>query len=236
MAASIGRRRKKTRHTVGKRTKSRSRVIVVGKRRRSHTKMSGIGSTGIGKTRKTRRKKHGFLGSTGGSKLMQVAEMAVGVGIGAAATHMVLRPMEHKISQKFPWAGKLMGAGEIVLGGLVALKSTKPFIKSIGIGILAGGVHTVMQQTKLGIHSPAVNGLEDMTTLHVPINGDMREMMAGLIENNGNRYVRTPVVGKMGVLNDHNGPTYTPTVGDPDDSMGTLTEEERDYLYSPRGM
>lgn len=243
--AAVGKRR---RHTVGKKKSAapaRRQIIVVGKKRHTRRRVSGIGSTSIGSHRKKRRKSGGFMGSTGKSSLMQVGEMAVGVAVGAAATHMILRPMEVKLSAKYPMATKFMGAAEILLGGFVALKSTKPFIKAIGVGVLAGGVHTVMKQTHIGLESPAITGTTDgMTHLNVPINGPLQQAIRGLIDQSGSRYVRTPTVGasvlrhrsEHGHVNHgYDGPVRTPTVGDRDDYMGTLTEDEMDFLYAPRG-
>ena len=242
--AAIGKRRKRTAHKKTAKRHTRKQVIVVGKRR-SRRKVSG---TGIGKTshHKKRRKSRGIMGATGGSKLKQIAEMAVGVAVGAAGTHMILRPLEHKVSQRYPAVTKFLGVAEVAIGGYIALKSSKPFIKSFGIGVLAGGVHTVMKQLPIGLHNPAEgNRMGDYATLNVPISGDMRETMAGLIENNPNRYVQTPVVS--GLIRNQRGATRTNVVNggvelhstdvvNGRDDMNGLTEEERDFLYTPRGM
>ena len=240
---AIGKTRRR-RHKVsgkGKSKTARRAVIVVSKtrRRRHHVSGTAVGSS-IGKTRKKLRKS-GFLGSTGASSsLMQVAEMAVGVGVGAAATHMLLRPVEHKLAAKYPMATKFMGAAEIILGGFIALKGKKKFVQSVGIGILAGGVHTVMKQTNIGLNSPAEGSkMGEYTHLNVPINGPLQDQINGLIENGGNRYVKTPVVGQVGLIKDEpRRQVYTPTVGDPSEGFGKsqLTDEEREYLYTPRGM
>lgn len=254
--AAIGRRRRKVSgHSKRRKAPHRKQVVVVGRRRRRaasssrpaarRRRVSGIGSTGIGRAR-TRRRKRSIMGFSSGGKFMQIAEMAVGVGVGAVGTHMLLRPLEHKLSEHMPAAAKFMGAAEIVLGGFIALKSTKPFIKSVGIGILAGGVHVVMKQLPIGMHSPAeahIAGMDDMTRLNVPINGNLRSAIAGLIDNSGTRYIKTPTVAGNIVRNDR-GPTRTPTVGDMEYSPATvgeetgseLSEEERAFLYQPRGM
>lgn len=233
--------KKKRKRAVGKRSpgKSRTRVVVVGKRKTRRHHVSGIGSTHHHAPKK-RRKSRSIMGFSSGGKIMQVVEMAAGVGIGAAGTHMLLRPMEHKLVEHMPMAAKFMGGAEIILGGFIALKSKNNFIKSIGIGVLAGGVHTVMHQIpQLGMHSPAEGAhMGDMSVIRVPMNGDLRGEINGLIENNGNRFVRTSVVSGsdgIGVLNNNNGgAVYTNVVGDANESE--LSEDDRNWLYKPRGI
>lgn len=232
------------------RTKTRTRTrTTVGRRRH---RVSGTVAGTVGRTRHHRRRsvaktthrrktrKRGFLGATGtgSGKFMQIAEMAIGVGIGAVGTHMLLRPLEHKVSEHMPMAAKFMGAAEIALGGFVALKAKNNFMKSIGIGVLAGGVHTVMHQLPIGLHSPAVNGLDDMSTLNVPINGSVQATLSGLIQQDG-YYTRTPVVGAS-VIENGRGPVHTdvvsgynilnssPVVGEYDD--------DDELLFMPKGM
>lgn len=244
--AGIG-KRKKTAHRKAPKRKARKQVIVVGKR--THHKKRKVSGTGIGKVHhvaKRRKKSHGFLGSTGGGgTVVKIVKLAAGVGAGALVTHIILRPLEHKVAAKYPMVTKFLGLAEIGLGGYIAIVAKKEVVKAFGIGILAGGTHTVMKQLPFGLHNPAENAkVGDFTTLNVPMNGGMRENLAGLIENNPNRYVQTPVVS--GLIRNSNGGVRTNVVNGVElyrtntvngsDDMGDLSETDRDWLFTPRGL
>ena len=166
-----------------KRKAAHTTVKIVGKRRRStHTRRkvgASVGSSAVGKTRRRKRKSGGMVGST--HEFKQIGVLAAGMVGGAVATHFALRPLESKLVQRFPMAGKLMGAAEIIIGGLVTMRGKSPLIKGIGLGIMAGGVNTVMHQFQIG--HPAITGAEDYNVYRVPLNGSMTNMLAGVIEN-----------------------------------------------------
>lgn len=148
---------------------------AVGKRRRK-----SVGSTGaVGKTRKGRRR----ISGTGKDLMKQVVPMAVGMAAGVGAQHFLLRPLESKIAARFPMAAKFMAAGEIILGGYVALKAKNTIVKGVGLGIMAGGVQTGVKQLNIYHESPAVQGVGDYTTIHIPVNGHLHKMLNGIIDD-----------------------------------------------------
>jgi hypothetical protein len=116
---------------------------------------------------------------------------------------MVLRPLEKHVSEKVPMAAKLMGAAEILLGGMLAMKSKNSLLRGVGLGVMAGGVHTVMHQFNLGTHSPAIHGPDDYTTVHVPISGNLENLMNGVIRDDYGATRSNFVAGTdMGATND----------------------------------
>lgn len=170
--------------------------VRIGKKRRhrAHHKVSGSAH------RRTRRKKKGFLGTTHGGSLGQIAWMAVGVGVGAGITHVILRPVEAKLVNKWPMIGKFIAAGEVFLGGIIALKSKHDFVKSVGVGILAGGVHGLMKQANIYKHIPTVAGANEYSEIHVPISGPLDDMIAGILEDS-RRDVHTESVAGFNYTN-----------------------------------
>lgn len=230
-----------------KRTRRRHTRAVAAPRRRRTRRAATVGSTYVmgrrrrrSSTAKTatrpRRHKPGFLGATGmQSRFIQIGEMAVGVAIGAAGTHMILRPLEQKLSAHFPIAAKFMGVLEVGLGGFITLWAKSPFVKSIGIGVLAGGVHVVMKQLPIGMHSPAENATmgDYMQPVMIPMNS-----MAGLVQG-GRRDVYTPMVA--GIIDNRQGGTVTPWVAGsailnntPVTSMGDM--DDYDSVFAPKGI
>jgi hypothetical protein len=177
--AVVSKRKKRTaaRHHAPRRRRV-SGTAAVGKTRR---KRRVSGTAAVGKTRRKRRSVSG----TGAKGLMkQVVPMAVGMAAGVGAQHFLLRPLEAKIAARFPMAAKFMSVGEIILGGFIALKAKNPIIKGAGLGIMAGGVQSGVKQLNIYHENPAVQGVGDYTTIQVPINGQLREMMSGMMENN----------------------------------------------------
>lgn len=175
-----------------------TRVIMVGApkhRKKTRRRVSGVGA--IGKTtHRKKRKKQGFLGSTHGSNLKQIGVMAVGVAVGAGITHVILRPIEKHLTDKWPMVGNFIAAGEVFLGGVIALKGKSNFTKSLGVGILAGGVHGLMKQANIYKHIPGVSGGgDDWHTIKIPISGadDMQRMVNGIL-NDGRRNIMTDTV------------------------------------------
>lgn len=164
--------------------------VRIGKKHR--TRKHRVGATHHKAPAKRRKKKHGFLGSTSGSSLGKIAWMAVGVGVGAGLTHVILRPVEAKLMTRWPMIGKFLGAGEIFLGGYIAMKAKSEFVKSVGVGILAGGVHGVMKQVNIYKHIPTVSGSE-MSEVRIPISGPLDDAIAGIL-NDSRRNVYTEAV------------------------------------------
>lgn len=180
------------------RSKSAKRtVVVVGKSHRKTRRKSSVGST----HHKPRKKRRSHIGGTT-SNLKQIAMMAVGVAAGAGLTHIVLRPVEKHLTDKWPMVGKFLAAGEVFLGGMVALKGKGDFIKSVGVGILAGGVHGLMKQAKIYKNIPGLMiGESDFSEIRVPISGDFTNMLSGLL-NDSRRWVRTETVAGISGLDE----------------------------------
>lgn len=115
--------------------------------------------------------------------------MAVGMAAGVGIQHFALRPLEAKIARSAPMAAKFFAVAEILLGGFIALKVKNPIVKGVGLGIMAGGVQTGVKQLNLYHESPAVQGVGDYTTVRIPVNGQVREMLSGIVRNqNGDTY------------------------------------------------
>ena len=170
---------KRKRRTVGKRRTHRTAVIKVGRRRRR-----SVGA--VGKTHHRRRRRS--VGSTGkGEMIKSIGMMAVGVGAGAAISHIIIRPVEMKLEAKFPMVKKIMPIAEIVLGGIIALKGKNNFVKALGIGVMAGGVHDVMSKLKVTQNViSGVGAMDDYTTVRIPISGNLDNMVSGIIRNKRN--------------------------------------------------
>jgi hypothetical protein len=210
-----------------KSTKRRSgTVVVVGKKHRKRKNSKTVSGT----TSKHRRKKKGFLGATSRVGLKEIAFMAVGVGTGAAITHIILRPVEKKLTDKWPMIGKFIAAGEVFLGGMIALKASKNFTKSLGVGILAGGVHGLMKQVGVYKEIPKlehfISGTNDeYSEIRVPISGSMNldRMLAGILEDS-RRDVYTKTVAGLNHTNVVNGNHTNIVAGDNQDNDETFTQ------------
>lgn len=189
--------------TVGKR-RPRRRVsgTAVGKRRaparrrttahRAPARRRVSGTAAVGSTRGRRRR---VSGTGAGSMMKQVVPMAVGMGIGVAVQHFALRPLEAKIAAHAPMAAKFFAAGEILLGGYIALKAKKPIMKGVGLGIMAGGVQAGVKQLNLYHESPSVQGVGDYTTVRIPVNGQVRDMLSGIVKNRNGETFTNMVAG-----------------------------------------
>lgn len=151
-------------------------TAAVGKTRR---RVSGTTAAVGRSTHRRRTVGRGFLGNTG-SQVMQVAKMGAGMAAGMALTHFVLRPIEAKIAAKYPMAGKGMAAAEVLLGGFMALKSKNAIVKSVGVGIMAGGAHGLLKQFNIHHESPAVSGIGEFTNVTIPVSGSVAGMLAGM--------------------------------------------------------
>ena len=231
-------------------------AMVRAGKKHSHTKKRASRTVGaIGKTtrRKStgakrvvviqgarkRRKHTGIMGTTGrGGTIKQVAVMAAGIGVGAAFTHMALRPLEHRLAAKYPAATKFMGAGEVAVGGLMFMKMKSNFLKMVGLGVMAGGVHTIMKQTNIGLHSPAeghsISGPGEMVRVQMPYT-------VGNIIDDRRPFVNTATVTGIGnvVRRNYNGPVSTPTVGDYEGSgysVGDFNEDSAGEILMPKGL
>lgn len=179
--AAIGRkRRRSTTTTVTRRPRTRRVGATVGRTHRRRTRRR-VGST-IGRTRRR-------VGSTGGGTLKQVGMMAIGVAGGAMLTHMALRPLEKHVTDHYPMAAKFMGAAEILIGGYIAIHAKNAIVKGVGMGVLGGGVHTMMHQFHIGTHSPAIHGPDDYITTNVPISGHLEHRMQNLLNTSRSNLV-----------------------------------------------
>lgn len=207
-----------------------------GAKKTPHRRVSGIGAS-VGATRHVKRASSGkrvvivngtkprrkykprsIMGAfAAGNKLKEVAVMAAGIGAGAAFTHMIARPLEHKLVAKYPHFTKWMGAAEIAAGGLVFINIKNPFIKMMGLGMMAGGVHTVMKQTNLGLHNPAES---TMGYLGETVRQEIPYSVGNIIDDK-RPYVNTSTVYGIGniVNRNSNRPVHTSVVGDWSDDI-----------------
>ena len=162
--------------------KAKKTTVYIGRKTSRRRKVSGsIGRTHHSKPGKRRR---GVGATKHGGTLQNIGVLALGMVGGAMATHFALRPLENKLTARYPQAGKMMGAAEILIGGFIAFKSNKPLIKGIGLGVMAGGVNTVMHQFNLGTSNPAISGMDDgYQNIRIPISGSMTNLISGVIEN-----------------------------------------------------
>jgi hypothetical protein len=115
--------------------------------------------------------------------MKKIVPMAIGMAAGVGAQHFLLRPLEKKIAEKMPMAAKFMAVGEILLGGFVAIKAKNPIMQGVGLGIMAGGVNSGVKQLNLYHESPAVQGVGDYTTVRIPVNGQLRSMLNGIVRD-----------------------------------------------------
>jgi len=157
------------------RAAKRKTTVYIGKKHRRRVS----GSIGATHHRTPRRRS---VGATKGGTLKNIGVLAIGMVGGAMGTHFLLRPLENKLTAQYPKAGKIMGAAEILIGGFIAMKSSKPIIKGIGLGIMAGGVNTVMHQFNLGTSNPAISGMDNgYQNIRIPISGSMTNLISGVI-------------------------------------------------------
>lgn len=178
-----------------KKKRSGIRKVTVS-RTRHHKKRRTSRTVGVTHHRPKRRKKRGFLGATAGTtNLKTIGMMAIGVAAGAGITHVILRPVEKRLTDKWPMVGKFLAAGEIFLGGMVALKGKNNFVKSLGVGILAGGVHGLMKQMNVYQHIPGIHGPGDFTEVNVPISGSFSDMVSGILEDSRRNVYTEAVAG-----------------------------------------
>ena len=168
---------KKRRASAAPRKRRRRTTVTVGRRRTRRRSVGAVGST----HHRRRRRRVGSTMAHGSFK--QILELGAGMAAGAMATHMLLRPLEEKVGQQFPMAIKMMGAAEVLLGGFIYLKGKNSLIKGAGLGIMGGGVHTVMHQFNIGKHNPAINGPGDYETVRVPISGNLNNLINGVIDD-----------------------------------------------------
>jgi hypothetical protein len=175
-----------------KKAATKRNVIVIGKRKATRRRSHSVGATHHAKRKRVR----GRVGATGGSSLKQIVMLAVGVGVGAGITHMLLRPVEKRLVDKFPMAEKFLGAGEVLLGGYIALKGKRPFVKSLGVGILAGGVHALMKQANLYKNVPKVGDIDE-TELRIPLNESFRDQVAGILRDSRREVFTKTVAGSI---------------------------------------
>ena len=197
MAAAVGKR--KSRGTKKRVTSTNNRVkIAVGKRKK---RISGTGLATVGRTRRytaapaKRKKKRSSVGATKGATntLMAIAKMAGGLAVGYAGAHYILKPAENWLKTKFPMLGKLMAAGEVFVGGLMALKSKNCIIQAAGVGVAASGVQGLFEQFALFTKVPGINGVDEYTRINVPISGSMQAMIGQMLQD-GNNVVYTSTV------------------------------------------
>ena len=179
--------KKKAAKRDNKKAAKRVTNIRVGERKKTHRKSTRA----VGATQHRKKRRVGATGTK--TSLKSIAFMAVGVATGAGITHIVLRPLEKRLVDKWPAVGKFIAAGEVFLGGAIALKSKHNFLKSLGVGILSGGVHGLMKQVDIYKHIPGIAGSDEYTEIHVPISGSFHDMVAGILED-GRREVRTETV------------------------------------------
>lgn len=184
-----------------------------------HKKSKSVGSTTVVVKRKAKKK--GFMGasSTTVNRAWEVLQMGGGMAVGAFGTHVILRPLEHKAVQlvKDPqiqgYVAKAMPWAEMFLGGFGAIMLKNKHLRNVSVGVMGAGVHGVVKQLPVHMHSPAetINGVGDYTQVRIPINGTVRDRISGLIQS-ANGYVQTPTVGASILRGDQAG-VHTPTIG-----------------------
>lgn len=179
-------KRRKSRKS-GARKRSSSNIVVVSGRKRRSSRRSSVGATKKGKRRRSRV---GATGLASMSSLKSIATVALGIGVGAGVSKFVIAPMGQKLAERWPMAAKFLAAGEIFLGGVVAMKGKSVAAKAVGIGIMASGVNKAIEQTNaykaLGIGAAG----DGYSEIRIPMSGEFDQMIAGVI-NDGRRNVAT---------------------------------------------
>lgn len=203
--------------------------------KKKHRVSGTVGSTAVGKVhkRKTRTKKTTWFGATTASTgdVMKVGELALQFGVGLAVTYMAVQPLERKIVDKWPKAHKFLGWGEILVGGLVAVKSKNAWAQGAGMALMFTGVNTVGRS--LRIYKP-MDTLGDYTEIKIPID---HARMSGLIRDNRS-YVRSEVVaGGRSVIHNNDGLTNTPWVGSYDRLENSpVIGGDDDFIFAAKGL
>jgi hypothetical protein len=185
--------------------------VIGGRKKRRAYKVSGTSAIGRshhrgGKKTHSRKKSHssgggGFLAGTRneGSNLMKIAKVAGGMAVGYIGAQLVIKPAENWLVNRYPGVAKFLAVGEVVLGGMIALKSKNAIVKSAGVGIMASGVQNAMTQFNVYKMIPGIHGPEDQyTRISVPISGSMNAVLNGLLADN-TASVNTPNISGANV-------------------------------------
>lgn len=204
-----------------------SGTAAVGRRRRRSTtshaaprRRRRVSGTAVGSSHH-RRRRRSVSGTSATGLMKQVIPMAVGMAAGVGVQHFLLRPIESQIARRMPMAAKFFAVGEVILGGFVALKAKNPIMKGVGLGIMAGGVQAGVKQLNIYHESPSVQGVGDYTTVRIPVNGQVREMLSGIVrDRNGDTYTSLVAGSEMGGYDDE-------SVGNYDDGVGGRISDDR---------
>lgn len=234
MATAVGKRRRRRvsgTAAVGRRRRTRRVSSTRRAAPRRHTTRRVSGTAAVGR----RRRRRG-VGSTGSasSLVKQVIPMAVGMAAGVAAQHFILRPLEAKIAAHMPMAAKFFAGAEILLGGYVALKAKNPIVRGAGLGIMAGGVQGVTKQFNLYHESPSVQGVGDYTTVRIPVNGTMRDMLSGIIDNRNGDTHTSMIAGAENRISDERMSRTNMLAGIY--GIYEMGDSEADNYLDPKGM
>lgn len=163
-----------------RRRRARKQVVVVSRTR--HRRRRSVGSIGSTRRRRGGRRRSRGIGSTTGT-VTSIVKTAAGIAAGVILTNIILRPLEDKVVREYPWIAKFLGGLEILAGGLMAMKMRHPMAKAAGLGIMAGGVNTVMRQFKVSDRLTAIHGpADDYSTVRIPMSGMYNNMVAGMID------------------------------------------------------
>ncbi len=223
MATAIGKRKRAT-------TAKRKTVVVeIGKRRPAarraparKKRVSGTAAVGSTRRKATKRRKSvskSLIGATTGGKnmIVKIGKMALGMGIGLAAGHFILRPVENWLAAKFPALAKFMAVGEIFIGGYIAMKSKNHTIQAAGLGLAAAGVKNAVDQFHVFQRIPGIHGPDEYTRLNVPISGPLDDMINGLLQDSGGAVYTSNIAGGNST------PMMAPMLGDTHISGGSHT-------------
>jgi hypothetical protein len=103
-----------------------------------HRRVNGVTTTK--KRTVKRRQVSGVMSKQMGKELLY---MGAGMVVAGLVKSKVLNPLERKLTGVNP---KMIAAGEVLVGGVFALKSKNNFMKGVGLGVMAGGVMSLSAQ------------------------------------------------------------------------------------------
>ena len=99
--------------------------------------------SGLTTTKKRTVKRRSVSGVISKQMGKEILFMAGGMIVAGIVKSKLLNPIEAKLGNT---NAKLIAGGEAVVGGVFALKSKSPFMKGVGLGIMAGGVMSLSAQ------------------------------------------------------------------------------------------
>lgn len=140
------------------------------------------------KKKKTHHRKGRRMGATGKGAVMEGIKLGAGVLLGILGSRFLNSSMSSM-------DGKILGLGEVVVGGAVVVKARHPFVKGFGAGVAGnGGAYALgvkglnVLPASVGYGPPntqvnrAITGFRDVPTIGFPKPGNIGRVQPNNME------------------------------------------------------